>query len=141
VNAFGLKDGDCGHGSTTRSGFLTGFVEGVLVASVLIGLAVAVYSGGPAPGAAEAAHTRSPMNSSVVQWVALNLGYSVVPFALTVGFYVRSLVRLKINDIAQGERVMSRAMVVQRKTGQPVQFEITEQAREAISDWVAPGGG
>lgn len=46
------------------------------------------------------------------------------------------LVRLKVNDIVQGGRVMSRAMVVQRKTGQPVQFEITEQTRVAISEWM-----
>ena len=30
------------------------------------------------------------------------------------------LVRLKVNDVAQGGRVLSRAIVVQRKTGQPV---------------------
>ena len=46
------------------------------------------------------------------------------------------LVRLKINDIAQSGRIMSRAMVVQRKTGQPVKFEITEQTRDAIAAWM-----
>jgi site-specific recombinase XerD len=46
------------------------------------------------------------------------------------------LVRLKINDIAQAGRIMSRAMVVQRKTGQPVKFEITEQTRDAMAAWM-----
>ena len=27
-------------------------------------------------------------------------------------------------------------MVMQQKTGQPVQFEITEQTRESISNWI-----
>lgn len=36
-------------------------------------------------------------------------------------------VRLRVSDIAQGGRVLARTIVVQRKTGQPVQFEITEQ--------------
>ena len=46
------------------------------------------------------------------------------------------LVRLKVNDVAQGGRVLSRAIVVQRKTGQPVQFEITEQTRDSIGRWM-----
>ncbi len=32
---------------------------------------------------------------------------------------------------------MSRATVVQRKTKQPVQFEITEQTRESIDAWIS----
>ena len=55
------------------------------------------------------------------------------------------LVRLRVNDITQGGRVLSRATVVQRKTGQTVQFEITEQTRDSIGKWmtkvqVGPGG-
>jgi hypothetical protein len=30
--------------------------------------------------------------------------------------------------------------VIQKKTGRPVQFEITEQTRSAIGDWVAACG-
>ena len=46
------------------------------------------------------------------------------------------LVRLKVNDVVQGGRILSRAIVVQRKTGQPVQFEITEQTRDSIGTWM-----
>jgi len=46
------------------------------------------------------------------------------------------LVKLKVRDIAHGTRVMSRAMVMQQKTKQPVQFEITQQTRESITDWI-----
>lgn len=43
------------------------------------------------------------------------------------------LVALKVSDVPSGARVRSRAMILQRKTGRPVQFEITEQTRR----WVA----
>jgi site-specific recombinase XerC len=43
------------------------------------------------------------------------------------------LVSLRLRDIAHGLSVQSRAMVVQQKTGQPVQFEITKNTRESIS--------
>jgi hypothetical protein len=36
------------------------------------------------------------------------------------------LVRLQVSDVCVGGRVRDRATVVQRKTGRPVQFEITE---------------
>ena len=54
------------------------------------------------------------------------------------------LVRLQVNDVCVGGRVRDRATVIQRKTRRPVQFEITEQTRAAIRDWVAnsvPGNG
>jgi integrase len=50
------------------------------------------------------------------------------------------LVRPRIDDVLAGDRVRDRATVVQKKTGQPVQFEITEQTRSAIGEWVAALG-
>jgi integrase len=47
------------------------------------------------------------------------------------------LVRLKINDVSQAGRVLSRTTVVQRKTKQPVQFEIMEQSRDCVASWMA----
>ncbi len=44
------------------------------------------------------------------------------------------LLNLRVSDVSQGNRVASRAMVMQQKTGQSVQFEITEQSRQAVSD-------
>jgi integrase len=46
------------------------------------------------------------------------------------------LVKLRVCDIAQGKRIASRAIVMQQKTHRPVQFEITEQTREALADWI-----
>lgn len=47
------------------------------------------------------------------------------------------LVGLRVCDVAQGSRVAQRAMVLQRKTQRPVQFELTEQTRKAVGVWVA----
>jgi hypothetical protein len=46
------------------------------------------------------------------------------------------LVRLRIDDVFAGGRVRDRATVIQKKTGRPVQFEITEQTRAAIGEWL-----
>jgi Domain of unknown function (DUF4263) len=45
------------------------------------------------------------------------------------------LVGLRVCDVAQGGRVASRTIVMQRKTHRPVQFELTEQTREAVHAW------
>ena len=47
------------------------------------------------------------------------------------------LVRLRIDDVFAGLRVRDRAAVIQKKTGRPVQFEITEQTRAAVGEWLA----
>jgi integrase len=47
------------------------------------------------------------------------------------------LVGLKLSDVASGDRVRGRAMILQRKTGRPVQFEITEQTRRSIAAWIS----
>lgn len=46
------------------------------------------------------------------------------------------LVRLKVNDLLSSERVRERATVIQSKTGQPVQFELTENTRNSVTNWV-----
>ena len=54
------------------------------------------------------------------------------------------LVRLQTDDVCVGGRVRDRATVIQKKTGRPVQFEITEQTRAAGQDWLSslvPGAG
>jgi len=47
------------------------------------------------------------------------------------------LVKLKVSDIAHGDHVKSRAQVIQQKTGRPVQFEITQQTRQAVERWIS----
>ena len=45
------------------------------------------------------------------------------------------LVSLRVRDVYQGGMVVTRAIVMQRKTQRPVQFEITEATREAVATW------
>src|ERR1700740_1714120 len=46
------------------------------------------------------------------------------------------LVKLKVQDICHGNRVASRAIVMQQKTQRPVQFELTPATRDAVEDWI-----
>lgn len=46
------------------------------------------------------------------------------------------LTRLKVEDIAAGDEVKTRGIIVQKKTGRPVQFEITEQTRTAVTNLI-----
>ncbi len=46
------------------------------------------------------------------------------------------VVSLKVEDIAPHGYAIDRATVRQRKTGRPVKFEITEQTRQAVDDYI-----
>lgn len=46
------------------------------------------------------------------------------------------LVKLKVRDISHGSNISNRGMVTQQKTMQPVKFEITQQTKEAVSNWI-----
>jgi integrase len=50
------------------------------------------------------------------------------------------LVALKVSDLVTASGVQSRVMVLQRKTGRPVQFEVTEQARKSLANWIERKG-
>ena len=47
------------------------------------------------------------------------------------------LVKLRASDVNHGDHVVCRAMVMQLKTGRPVQFELTEPTRDAVAAWIA----
>jgi len=63
-------------------------------------------------------------------------------FNLAIDSKLRScdLVKIRVKDIANGTTVSSRAIVMQQKTSRPVQFEITEQTRDSISNWIEFAG-
>lgn len=46
------------------------------------------------------------------------------------------LVALRVRDVRLGVTIAARATVVQRKTSQPVCFEITDQTRSAVATWL-----
>ena len=73
--------------------------------------------------------------------IRLQLGKKVrdlAMFNLAIDSKLRGcdLVNLKIRDVCHGNQVASRATILQSKTQRPVQFEITEPTRDAISAWV-----
>lgn len=47
------------------------------------------------------------------------------------------LVNLRVRDVTHGNQILPRAIVVQRKTQRPVQFELTESTRTAVAAWIA----
>ena len=59
-------------------------------------------------------------------------------FNLAIDSKLRScdLITLRVSDVVTGDIVRERAVIVQQKTGRPVQFELTEQTREAIHVWM-----
>jgi len=50
------------------------------------------------------------------------------------------VVALKVGDVAPNGYSLGRATVRQRKTGRPVRFELTEQTREAVDDYLKAAG-
>jgi integrase len=50
------------------------------------------------------------------------------------------VVALKVDDIAPHGYAVDRATVRQKKTGVPVRFEITEQTRQAVNDYLRTSG-
>ena len=50
------------------------------------------------------------------------------------------LLRIRVADVASNGKAHSRALVAQKKTKQPVRFEITERTRISIEHWIEAGG-
>jgi integrase len=51
------------------------------------------------------------------------------------------LVKVRIGDLVSGGRIRARGMVIQQKTGRPVQFELLEPARSTLLVWLECRGG
>ena len=51
------------------------------------------------------------------------------------------LVKIKIGSLFVGPEVRTRAIVVQQKTGRPVQFELMADARTSLMTWLERRGG
>jgi integrase len=50
------------------------------------------------------------------------------------------VVALKVEDVAPNGYSVDRAAVRQKKTGRPVRFELTEQTRQAVDDYIRVAG-
>ena len=51
------------------------------------------------------------------------------------------LVKILIGDVVSGSDIRTRAIVVQQKTGRPVQFELTADVRASLMSWLERRGG
>jgi site-specific recombinase XerC len=51
------------------------------------------------------------------------------------------LVKLKIGTLVAGREIRGRAMVIQQKTGRPVQFELMTDCRTSLLAWLEARGG
>ncbi len=51
------------------------------------------------------------------------------------------LVKIRIGDLVAGEDIRTRAIVIQQKTGKPVQFELTSDVRASLASWLERRGG
>ena len=82
---------------------------------------------------------KPPLKRSEVWAIRVRLQISgrvrdLAMFNLAIDSKLRAcdLVRIRVRDVTQGSQVASRAIVMQRKTRHPVQFEITDQTRTAV---------
>lgn len=73
--------------------------------------------------------------------IRLQLGHKVrnlALFNLAIDSKLRAcdLVKLRVSDISHSGQMASRAIVMQQKTGRPVQFESTQSTRETLQAWI-----
>jgi integrase len=63
-------------------------------------------------------------------------------FNLTIDSKLRGcdVVALKVEDVAPNGYAVDRATVRQKKTGRPVKFELTDQTRQAVDDYLRAAG-
>ena len=50
------------------------------------------------------------------------------------------VVAIRVDDVAPNGNAVDRATVRQKKTGRPVRFELTEQTRQAVDDYIRAAG-
>lgn len=64
-------------------------------------------------------------------------------FDLTIDSKLRGcdLVKIRIGELVAGPEIRTRAIVVQQKTGRPVQFELTGDVRASVLAWLERRGG
>jgi len=66
----------------------------------------------------------------------------LVLFNLAIDSKLRGcdVVAIRVDDVAPNGHAIARATVRQRKTGRPVRFELTEQTRQAINEYLVVSG-
>jgi integrase len=62
-------------------------------------------------------------------------------FAIDSKFRGCDVVAVRVNDLAPSGYAMDRATVRQKKTGRPVRFELTDQTRQTVDEYLRLTGG
>jgi len=65
------------------------------------------------------------------------------PFDLALDSKLRGcdLVKIRIGDLISGGEIRTRSIIIQQKTGRPVQFELTADVRASLLAWLERRGG
>ena len=71
-----------------------------------------------------------------LQMSGLKRDLAIFNLALDSKLRACDLTKLRVKDVFRGDQVVKRATILQQKTQQPVQVEITAQTRSAILDWL-----
>ena len=86
---------------------------------------------------------KPPLKSKEIWAIRINLqnahaARDLAMFNLAIDSKLRGcdLVNLHVRDVTHGNQILPRAMVIQRKTERPVQFELTEPTRAALAAWI-----
>ncbi len=66
---------------------------------------------------------------------------ALLDFAIDSKLRRCDLMKVRIGELVSGGRIRQRAIVVQQKTGRPVQFELLESARTSLLDWLERRSG
>ncbi len=63
-------------------------------------------------------------------------------FSLAIDSKLRGcdVVALRVEDVAPNGYALDRATIRQKKTGRPVKFKLTDQARQAVDDFLKAAG-
>jgi len=84
---------------------------------------------------------KSGRSGSICRTVASRENRALFDLAIDSKLRGCDLVKIRIGDVAAGSEIRKRTTVIQQKTGRPVQFEITETARESLTAWLDIRGG
>jgi integrase len=86
---------------------------------------------------------KRPLKPKEVWAIRIRLEMAAEPrnlalFNLAIDSKLRAcdLVAIKVDDVCLSGRVRDRAIIIQRKTKRPVQFEITETTRRSVQNWI-----
>ena len=85
----------------------------------------------------------SGLGNPILSWISMGAPGIRRFFDLAIDSKLHgcSLVKIKIGDIVCDRKVHAWAIVVQQKTGRPVQFELMDDARISFIRWLELRGG